>query len=194
MSNNYPDVNKNWINDNNLCWAAASNALAYTHWNRLFGEPSSEEIFTIFKTESEPGRQNQGWRAHLAIGWLLKDYYHLRVPVTEVVQDRSPFDLCLMKYNPPLLRAGGCGIFDIGWDDKHRSGHDITFYDISVISVTPDPRAVRSALCVDSDDNSTQTFNLDLEYDISSRLYKVTLGNRDGFIFGWTAVQPYPVV
>ena len=162
--------------------------------NRLFGEPSAEEIFTIFKTESEHGRQNQGWRARLAIGWLLKDYYHLRVPITEVVQDRSPFDLCLMKYSPPLLRAGGCGIFDIARDKQHKLGHDLTFYDISVISVTPDPRAVRSALCVDSDDNSTQTFNLDLEYDISSRLNKISLRGESGFIFGWTAVQPYPVV
>ncbi|MBQ6159255.1 MAG: hypothetical protein IJJ20_09635 [Thermoguttaceae bacterium] len=192
MSNNYPDVNKNWINDNNLCWAAASaNALVYSGWNHLMGNITEYQIFDIFKNSYSPGIMNQGHRPHTAIDWLLNDYYQLGIPVTDVIQKRSPHDIVLFKEDLSVFRQGGCGILYIAWDLQRRHSHVITFYDVTVTNSDNDPRSVYTILSVNSDDHVNQTFNQRLTFDVSKRFYTLNLRGLDGYVFGWWSVQPY---
>lgn len=210
MSTVYPDVNKYWTNDTQLCWAAAvSNALAWTGWNQAMAQASGTdvmnewEIYDYFISHSEKGQNDKEWRVLPAIRWILEQH-NVPVNYAEVAQYRPAHDLFL---SVPFLASAErrCALFDIyAYDMNYKKfGHGLTVYKtnraFSSGYSSNDPRSVESFFFCDSDDETSGTRSAFQEhqmtfdkYDVSARLFKFVYDNKIFQLERWCSVAQYP--
>lgn len=208
MSTVYPDVNKYWINDTQLCWASAcANALAWTGWNQAIAAARSvpaldeEGIYDIYRFECPMGIGDQRWEVIDAIDWILK-YHQIRVPLLKVAQSRSTSDFFLAR---TILSRGGCVVLGVqtygNINPADNYGHAITMYETlygTGGNGENDPRRVESILFTDSDDDrqnrlAHQQHNIRLaKFDVSGKLIYFPYDSRAWLMDRWFSVLQNP--
>ena len=207
MSTIYPDVNKYYQGDSNLCWAAAcANALVWTGWNQAIAAArgvsalDEEGIYDIYRLECPRGISDQGWEAIDAIDWILK-YHRIRIPLLKVAQSRSPSDFFLA--NSILSRPRNCVILGIwtitpkGKVSAHALTNYVTFHGDRG-NGDNDPRRVSEIVYTDSDDaRGDRTVHKQIRdslpgYEVSEKQIYLTYKFRVYRINRWYSVLQNP--
>lgn len=179
MSTVYPDVNKYWTNDTQLCWAAAcANALCYTGWSDL----TLEQTFNYFQALGDySGTATSGFYL------FFREYLCRKQKLTPYIKILAPSSLWFCKN---LESLGACAVLAIKRGFK-ESGHVVTAYKAVMKSNVNDSREISHFVCADSDDKESGDFLLTVNYDIVAKkmgtdYYK----DNNGFISMATVLFP----
>ncbi len=201
VSGGYYDVNKNWNDDNDLCWAAAaSNMLAW--WQNMYGTAAYanssvptdvQDIFDTFKLYWN----DVGGNAHVGCSWWLCGYAYEdeNVKAGTAGYYSNHYSQSTIEYATDRINLAGTSASEVGdliasyleqgsalsisvhkyegWGE-FTSGHALTLWGITQDEETG---YLTSIHVTDSDDNRDGMFTIELVYNSETGYYH-TLGER----------------